>query len=170
MAGQRDRTAARPARARPSIGRRAAAGTIGYLDYSHPVVRSLQGAAERRFLRLPALFRYRALQTGPDDRVLARFDDGAVAAAERRIGTGRVIAFGTSLDDSWNDLALKPVYLPLVHQLVRYLARYEPPTPWRTVGQVVDLSASLKGRADRVVVTPSSEQMKVTPAEPGSSS
>ena len=49
-----------------------------------------------------------------------------MAAAERKIGTGRVIVWTTTLDDSWTDLAVKPVFLPLVHQLVRYLARYEP--------------------------------------------
>ena len=29
----------------------------------------------------------------------------------------------TTLDTSWNDLELKPVYLPLVHQLARYIAQ-----------------------------------------------
>ena len=82
--------------------------------------------------------------------MLARFDDGAVAAAERRIGGGRVIVWTSTLDDSWTDLALKPVFLPLVHQLVRYLAQYEQPPSWLTVGQVVDLARwRLKSRADR---------------------
>jgi len=93
--------------------------------------------------------------------------DGVTAAAERRVGNGRVIVFGTSLDDSWSDLALKPVYLPLVHQLTKYLARYEPPASWQTVGQVVDLSVLLKGRAERVVVSPSAERVTVPASEPG---
>jgi hypothetical protein len=59
------------------------------------------------------------------------------------------------------------VYLPFVHQLVRYLARYEQPASWRTVGQVVDLSALLKSRADRVVVTPSDERIRVPASESG---
>jgi hypothetical protein len=141
-------------------------GTLGFLDYSHPVFEVFKAPRSGDF-SAARVFRYRPLKTGPDDRVLARFDDGSVAIAERRVGMGRVIALGTPLDDSWNDLALKPVYLPLVHQLVRYLARYDPPAPWRTVGQVVDLSALLKGRAERLVVTPSSEQVKVPSSEPG---
>ena len=99
--------------------------------------------------------------------MLARFDDGAVAAAERRVGTGRVIAWSTTLDNSWNSFALKPVYLPFVHQIVRYLARYEQPASWRTVGQVVDLSTLLKSRADRVVVTPADERIRIPSSEPG---
>jgi hypothetical protein len=48
-----------------------------------------------------------------------------------------------------------------MHQLARYLARYEAPTEWRSVGQVVDLTALLQDKVERVVVTPSSEQIKM---------
>jgi hypothetical protein len=141
-------------------------GTIGFRDYSHPVFEVFKAPRSGDFSAARVL-RYRALETGPDDRVLARFDDGAVAAAEKRVGTGRVIALSTTLDDSWNDLALKPVYLPLVHQLARYLSQYEQTTAWQTVGAVVDLSSAYKGRADRVVVTPSGERVRYPASEAG---
>jgi aerotolerance regulator-like protein/VWA domain-containing protein len=141
-------------------------GTLGYVDYSHPVFEIFKAPRSGDFTAAPIL-RYRALETRPDDRVLARFDDGAVAAAERRVGTGRVVAWSTTLDNSWNSFALKPVYLPFVHQLVRYLARYEQPASWRTVGQVVDLSTLLKSRADRVVVTPADERIRIPASEAG---
>jgi hypothetical protein len=140
--------------------------TLGFLDYSHPVFEVFKAPRSGDFSAARVL-RYHALQTGPGDRVLARYDDGAVAAAERRIGTGRVIAWSTTLDDSWADLPRKPVYLPLVQQLARYLARYEQPSAWFTVGQVVDLSALLKSRADRVVVTPANERLRIPSTEPG---
>jgi hypothetical protein len=141
-------------------------GTLGYVDYSHPIFEIFKAPRSGDFTAAPIL-RYRALETGPGDRVLARFDDGAVAAAERRVGTGRVIAWSTTLDNSWNSFALKPVYLPFVHQLVRYLARYEQPASWRTVGQVVDLSTLLKSRAERVVVTPADERIRIPASEAG---
>jgi hypothetical protein len=140
--------------------------TLGFLDYSHPVFEVFKAPRSGDFSAARVL-RYRALQPDPQDRVLARYDDGAVAAAERRIGTGRVIAWTTTLDDSWADLPRKPVYLPLVQQLARYLARYEQPSAWLTVGQVVDLSALLKSRTDRVVVTPANERLRVPSTEPG---
>ena len=107
-----------------------------------PGVRGVQGAAQRRLLRgaraaLPgARGRRRPTACSPASTM------AAAAAAERRVGNGRVIVFGTSLDDSWNDLALKPVYLPLVHQLAQVPGALRAAAPWQTVGQVVDLSAA----------------------------
>jgi VWA domain-containing protein len=147
----------------PANGR---GGAIGFIDYSHPVFEVFKAPRSGDFSSAH-VFRYRALESGAGDRVIARLDNGAVAAAERRIGAGRVIAWTSTLDDSWSDLAVKPVYLPLVHQLVRYLAHYEQPTSWLTVGQVLDLSASSKVRAPRVVVTPSGRRVTQAAGEPG---
>ena len=136
-------------------------GSLGYLDYSHPVFDVFK-APRRGDFSAAHVFRYRALQSEPADRVLARFDDGAIAAAERKIGAGRAIVWTSTLDDTWTDIGVKPVFLPLVHQIVRYLAHYEPSTSWYTVGQVLDLTARAKGRADRsdrIVVTPSGERI-----------
>src|ERR1019366_3981716 len=99
--------------------------------------------------------------------VLARFDEGAVAAAERKVGAGRVIVWTTTLDDTWTDIAVKPVFLPLVHQLMRYLAHYEPATSWVTVGQVLDLNARAKDRGARIVVTPAGERLTLSGTGPG---
>ena len=144
-------------------------GSLGYLDYSHPVFEVFKAPHSGDF-SAAHVFRYRALQTAPTDRILARYDDGAVAAAERKVGGGRAIVWTTTLDDSWTDIAVKPVFLPLVHQLVRYLAHYEPPTSWLTVGQVLDLTARAKGRgdrSDRIVVTPSGERISQSSAGEG---
>lgn len=132
--------------------------TLGFRDYSHPVFEIFKAPRSGDFSAARFL-RYRALETGPTDRVLARFDDGGVAAAERQIGSGRVVVWTSTLDDSWNDLALKPVYLPLVHQIVKYLARFEAPKSWLTVGQVLDMSGRTKAHANWVVVTPSGKRL-----------
>ena len=141
-------------------------GSLGYLDYSHPVFEVFKAPRSGDF-SAAHMFRYRALQANPGDRVLARYDDGAIAALEKKVGSGRVIVWTSTLDDSWTDIALKPVFLPLVHQFARYLAHYEPATSWYTVGQVIDLTARGKGRIDRVVVTPSGERMNKSTAGEG---
>lgn len=135
-------------------------GTIGFRDYSHPVFEVFKAPRSGDFSAARVL-RYRSLQTTPDARVIARYDDGGVAGVEKRLGTGRVIVWTTTLDDSWSDLALKPVYLPLVHQLTRYLGQYEQTSSWSTVGQVVDLTSLLKSKTDRVVVTPGNDRVRM---------
>ena len=141
--------------------------TLGYLDYSHAVFEVFKAPRSGDFSSAH-IFRYRALTPGPASRVLARYDDGAVAVAERRTGAGRVIVWTSTLDDSWTDLPVKPVYLPLVHQLVRYLARYEQTPSWFTVGQVIDLaSTAAQIRGDRIVVTPSGQRTTQRASSPG---
>ncbi|MEO8260211.1 MAG: BatA domain-containing protein [Acidobacteriota bacterium] len=139
-------------------------GAIGFLDRSHPVFEVFKAPRSGDFSST-RVFRYRAMTAPADGRVLARFDDGALAATEQRVGLGRVIAWNTTLDDSWSDLAKKPVFLPLVHQLTRYLARYEEPAAWRIVGQALDLTSGslLAGvRRDRVALTPSGRRLTLS--------
>jgi hypothetical protein len=133
-------------------------GSLGFLDYSHPVFEVFKAPRSGDF-SAAHMFQYRSLEPAATDRVIARYDDGAVAAVERKVGSGRVIVWTSTLDDTWTDVAVKPVFLPLVHQLVRYLAHYEPPMSWMTVGQVLDLNARGRNRPDRVVVTPSGQRL-----------
>jgi hypothetical protein len=143
--------------------------TLGYLDYSHPVFEVFKAPRSGDFSS-SHFFKFRSLSAlDPSSHVLARYDDGGVAAAERKVGSGRVVVWTSTLDDSWTDLPVKPVFLPLVQQLARYLARYEQVTSWFTVGQVVDLAAApgARTRGDRVIVTPSGQRVTQAAGAPG---
>jgi hypothetical protein len=136
-------------------------GALGFIDYSHPVFEVFKAPHGGGFSSARVL-RYRALTASTTSRVLARFDDGAAAATEQKTGLGRVIAWNTTMDDSWSDLPTKPVFLPLVHQLMRYLGRYEEAPAWRTVGQVLDLTSGsilVGSRRDRVALTPAGKRV-----------
>ncbi|MGE3520067.1 MAG: BatA domain-containing protein [Vicinamibacterales bacterium] len=159
-------TALMPGALGPVVDRTDGRGaTIGFRDYSHAIFEVFKAPRSGDFSAARVL-RYRSLQAADDARVLARFDDGAVAAVERRVGDGRVNVLTTTLDDSWSDLALKPVYLPLVHQIARYVAQYEQTSAWSTVGQVVDLNVVLRSQSERVVVTPAGERIRFARDEP----
>ncbi len=79
------------------------------------------------------------MREGGDGRVLARFDDGSVALAEQPLGKGRVLAWTSTLDAFWSDLAQQPVYLPFVHQLVRYASGRAEVVSSFSAGQILDL-------------------------------
>ena len=71
-------------------------GALGFLDRSHPVFEVFKAPRSGDFSST-RVFRYRAMTAPAGGRVLARFDDGAVAAAEQRVGLGRVIAWNTTV-------------------------------------------------------------------------
>src|SRR4029078_387580 len=74
----------------------------------------------------------------------------------------------STLEGWWTALAKKPIYLPLVHQVVRYLARYEQTPSWLTVGQVVDLSSlAAQIRGARIVVSPAGQRTTQRANSPG---
>jgi hypothetical protein len=117
-------------------------------------------------------FRYRPFAAVVGEGVLARFDDGTPALAEKGAGQGRILVWTSTLDTFWNDLALQPVFLPFVHRLVAYAADYTEIEAWSSVGDVVDLSRYLDLAAagseegELVVLKPSGEKL-VLAAEEG---
>lgn len=126
-------------------------GVIAFLDYDHPAL-GLFSAPRSGDFSEARFYRYRRLAPVPSARVLARFDDGEAALVEGRVGDGRVVVWASTLDRLWNDLALQPVFLPLVQQLVREAAGYEERRRWHEVGDLVDVrrlveEASTGGRA-----------------------
>jgi hypothetical protein len=113
-------------------------GTLSYIDYDHPIFERFSAPHSGDF-STAKFFRYRRLTTGADGRILARFDDGSVALAEKRIGEGRVLVWASTLDTFWNDLALQPVYLPFVHLFTQYASGYAEAEHWHNVGDVLEI-------------------------------
>jgi hypothetical protein len=112
-------------------------GALGFVDYGHPVF-EVFSAPRSGDLTAARVFRYR--QFTPAGPVLARFDDGAAALVERRVGAGTVLAWTSTLDSYWNDFALRPVFVPFLHQAMKHLGHYVEAKPWHTVGEIFDLS------------------------------
>jgi hypothetical protein len=137
------------------------AARIGALEYGHPVFEPFRAPRSGDFAAA-RIYGYRTVMPAADAQVLARFDGGAPALLERRIGAGRVLLWASTLDLSWNDFPLKPVYLPFIHRAARHLASYSEPPPWLTVGQVLDTSAGAAAQpVSGVVLTPSGRRVAV---------
>ena len=146
-------------------------GSIGFIDYSHPVF-ELFGGPRSGNMTTARFLRYRPVEPHESATVLARYDDGSPAFSERRVGDGTVLLWASTLDTFWNDLALKPVYLPFVHRVMQHLASYTPPTPWYSAGQVLNLGEQRgvltdAGLADAelVAVSPSGQRIQVSEGE-----
>jgi hypothetical protein len=136
---------------------------VGGIEYAHPVFEPLRAARSGNFSSV-AVYGYRKITPAPSAQVVARFDGSAPALLERRVGTGRVLLWGTTLDVSWNDLPLSKVYVPFLHRSIRHLASYTEPRPWLNVGQVLDPTAAAAPRVDatpNVVLTPSGRRLPI---------
>ena len=150
-----------PATVEMPVDRSRDSARIGALEYGHAVFEPFRAPRSGDFAGA-RFYGYRAVTAKPDVQVLARFDGGAPALLERRAGNGRVLLWASTLDLSWSDLPLKPVFLPFMHRAMRHLASYSEPAPWLTVGQVLDASAAAAGQQPgRVVLTPSARRMAV---------
>jgi hypothetical protein len=116
-------------------------GRIGAVDYGHPVFEGFRAPRSGDF-SVARFYSYRAVVLQPGAQVLARFDDGAPALIERRVGAGRVITWTSTLDVTWNDLALKPVFLPFIHRVSATLASFTQRPASMKVGEVVPANKS----------------------------
>jgi hypothetical protein len=112
--------------------------SLAQFSSTHPLAARL-GARANLDLSQARIFSYRELEPNARDRVLAYYGGGDAALLERRVGNGRTLVLGTTLDTHWNDLALQPAFLPFVHQLLNYLAAFEPYPERFEVGEVVDV-------------------------------
>jgi hypothetical protein len=132
-----------PGKLGPPLERlRGGGSTLGFLDHSHPIFDDFRDPKNGNFSNV-RFFKSRGLAPEPTDKVLARFDDGAAAMVERVVGSGRVIAFASTLDKSWNDFPTKHLFLPLVHETISYLGQYQEPEAWYTVGRTLDVSVPI---------------------------
>jgi hypothetical protein len=107
------------------IQRRGQLGIDDYLviadfDRRHPILSPLSGDWTARFQN------HWSLQASEEADVLMQFDNAEPALLERRAGQGNVILFASSLDLEWNNLALQGLFLPFVHETLRYLVQQNP--------------------------------------------
>jgi hypothetical protein len=104
---------------------------ITEVKFDHPIFEVFQESGRLASANVIGYFRS---EPNPNAAVLARFEDGSPALIEGRTGKGRVILFTSSLGPSWNDLPLTPLYLPFIHQMVRYAGAREE-NSWYGLGQ-----------------------------------
>jgi hypothetical protein len=142
------------------LGERGA--VLGVIDRGHQALSVFSGARSGD-LSAARFFRYRAIDA--TEGVLAKFDDGAAALVELQLGRGRILTWGSGFDGYWNDLARQPVFLPFVHQLVRYVAQYRDQKRSYAVGEAIrpeDLGGSDSASTTRwSVVSPSKKRLAV---------
>ena len=115
---------------------------LATVNYEHPIFAPFKEPNHGDFGK--ARF-YRLFQAVPtkDATVIAAYDDGSPALFEKPYGQiGRVLCFTSTIDREWNDLPIRAVYLPFLHESIKYLALKDvEATPDYRVGDNVELKA-----------------------------
>ena len=134
---------------------------ITEVKFDHPIFEVFQESGRLAAANVIGYFRS---QPRANAAVLARFEDGSPALLEARSGKGRVLLFTSSLGPSWNDLPLTPLYLPFIHQMVRYAGTREE-NAWYGLGQTFTVGKRQEA-APPAVDTPAGARLSETRSTP----
>jgi hypothetical protein len=145
---------------------------ITEVNFDHPIFEVFQKSGRLASANVIGYFRS---EPRANAAVLARFEDGSPALVEARTGKGRVMLFTSSLGPSWNDLPLTPLYLPFIHQMVRYAGAREDKS-WYGLGETFTVAKEQESpppvdtpggaRLSETRLTPDGDLL-VTALEPG---
>lgn len=152
FAGQRSTTATRIPVSGHSI-RPASIGlgdgqflSIGQVDSGHPLLSATDGwYAVNLSQTIP-------VETHADDQVLVRLENDEAFVIERRLGQGRMLLVAGGLENQWNDLPIRPVFVSFMIEAARYLSGIEQVATAFDAGATLPLS--LVGGVSGQVIDP----------------
>ena len=83
-----------------------------------------------------------------DHRLVLRYSDGSPALVESEFGLGKVFVFSSTADLAWNDLAIRPAFVPFVNRLLGGIVQNRGRSLNIEAGQILRhrLDAALEGR------------------------
>ena len=147
---------------------------ITWTDQRHDIFRLFAGP-RRGDMGVAEFRQYYRLTDSQDARVLARFSNGHPALLEKlcsrpgaESSAGRSLLLASSADLEWNDLCLKGVFVPFVHQFTRRLCAARSGGWARNVEVGEEAILALGEPADEVTLTdPDDNSRKLTVGDDG---
>ena len=118
----------------------------GQIDTSHPVLAQTEG------WHTVNVSRNVPIEVDAADQVLIRLENNEPFLIERRIGAGRLLLILNGLDNRWNDLPVRPVFVSFIIEVAGYLSGINEISKTYTTG--ASLPLSLIGSASGQVVDP----------------
>ena len=95
---------------------------LATVKYEHPIFAPFKEPNHGDFGKARFYRFFQAVPTG-NATIIASYDDGSPALFEKPYGNlGRVLCFTSTIDREWNDLPIRAVYLPFLHESIKYLA------------------------------------------------
>ncbi|MCX5684121.1 MAG: hypothetical protein NT049_10595, partial [Planctomycetota bacterium] len=116
---------------------------LAQINFEHPVFEVFQ---HPHFgdLSIPRFRQFWEVADSQLAAVPARFDDGRPAVLEREVGGGVSMMLASPADLRWNNFPQRAVFLPYLHQTVRYLAVRSEKRTGYTVGDTLPVPEGAK--------------------------
>ena len=144
---------------------------LATVQYEHPIFAPFKEPNHGDFGKA-RFYRYFQAVATADATVIAAYDDGSPALFEKPYGDlGRVLCFTSTIDRDWNDLPIRAVYLPFLHESIKYLALKDIDTiPDYRIGDSIELNTETKdGGTQRnkgiAVFNPNNVETRLEPGE-----
>jgi hypothetical protein len=133
-------------------------------NYAHPIVAAFKNA-EQAGLLTTKVFRFVKAELPPDSaaEIALAYQTGDPAVIVSPHGAGRVGLVTTSADLDWNTWAVSPSYVPVIHELARYLVSGRLRTPPTLAGETITLPVWKATAAVTASVTPPGSDRNATP-------
>lgn len=110
--------------------------SISSVDQSHQVLNHLSAWSDLRFEK------WLSLEDTDDADVLITLEDGAPLLLEQQLGRGKVMILSSSLDNQWNNLPVKPVFVALMRNAAQYLSGLELIQPAAYAGEALNIQGN----------------------------
>jgi hypothetical protein len=136
-----------PARVGDVVQARGGYSLISEMSMDHPVFAAFKKGGHMAPIRVYA---YHKLDLDDRATALATLDDGSPLIVEGLAGSGKVLLVGTTLDNSWTDLPITPVFLPLIHQVLDYLVGRGAASGYK-IGQAIVASKGADGSTPQIL-------------------
>lgn len=130
-------------RGRPSV-------SLTTYDRNHGIFKPFEKST-KLVLSTAQFFAYLNVEAKPGATVLAKYDDGSPVIVESPKQDHGLVVFNSTVDAKWNDLPLKPSFLPLFHEMIRYLSRYNAGRGWYALGEGIPVTGGLEASAAAVI-------------------
>lgn len=128
----------------PLESRQPAAGEafmLGRIEDRHPMFAPFANSGTGATLR-PKFRRYVRMIPDTAATVPARYDSGDPFLLERRLGSGRVLAYTSTFSTQWTDLPLSGIFVPLLHHAAAYSFDSPATQEQYLIGEVVSLAGT----------------------------
>jgi len=108
--------------------------TVSHIDTTHPVLNSLKGWSD------VIISDYVSIKADATQQALISLDSGDPLLLEPRRQKGRLVWLTSSLDNSWNNLPLKPLFVGFMNEMASYLSNTQRLDTQQFAGQHLGLS------------------------------